>query len=46
MVTTTDDLAAQWVDDMMRLVAMIRGTKPRDPLRALEDALLDLRGRL
>lgn len=45
MATTLEpDLATQWCDDMLRIVQLVRTTKPRDPLRAVEDALLDLRG--
>ena len=47
-MTTTDpadDLATAWVDEMLRVVQLVRATKPRDPLRAVEDALLDLRGK-
>lgn len=32
-------------DDFLRLVAHVRGMKTRDPLRTLEDCLLDLRVR-
>ena len=46
MSVTSDDLAMQFIDDMLRIVAMVRDTKPRDPLRAVEDALLDLRVRV
>lgn len=46
MCELTDDLATEWCDDMLRLVQLIRETKPRDPLRAVEDAVLDLRGRV
>ena len=30
------------VRDMLTLVGHVRDTKPRDPLRAVEDCLLDL----
>lgn len=48
-VLTTDtepEQAEDFVDDFLRLVAHIRAGKHRDPLRALEDALLDLRVRV
>lgn len=45
MTVTTDDLATAWIDDMIRLVQLVRDTNPRDPLRAVEDALLDLRAK-
>lgn len=32
-----------YIDDFLRIVALVRATKPRDPFRAMEDALLDLR---
>jgi len=31
------------VDQMLRLVAVVRQAKPRDPLRAIEDTLLEIR---
>jgi hypothetical protein len=31
--------------DFLHLIAFVRDTRPRDGLRALEDALLDLVGR-
>ena len=46
MSTVTDDTAADVIasiDHFLRVVAAVRQTKPRDPLRAVEDALLDLR---
>jgi hypothetical protein len=39
-------VATEFVDDFLRLVAMIRDENPRDPLRRLEDVLLDLRVRV
>ena len=46
MSTVTDDTAADVIasiDHFLRVVAAVRATKPRDPLRALEDRLLELR---
>lgn len=47
MTVTTDPLLADeataTIDYLMRIVALIRAEKHRDPLRALEDRLLDLR---
>lgn len=40
---TEPERAEDFVDDFLRLVAFIRQGNHRDPLRALEDALLDLR---
>jgi len=37
--------ASDFVDDFLRLVAMVRLEKTRDPLRRLEDVLLDLRAK-
>lgn len=34
------------VRDMLQLVGLVRDTKPRDGLRAVEDALLDLVGKV
>jgi hypothetical protein len=31
------------VDQMLRLCASVREAKPRDPLRAIEDSLLEIR---
>lgn len=36
------DLECHSVRDFLNLIAGIRQAKPRDPLRALEDVLLDL----
>lgn len=38
------DLDVHSVRDMLILVGLVRDTNPRDGLRALEDALLDLVG--
>ena len=46
MALLTDDLATAWIDDMIRLVRHVEDTKPRDPYRAMTDALLDLRVRV
>lgn len=43
---TTDaepERASDFVDDFLRLVGLVRLEKARDPLRRLEDVLLDLR---
>lgn len=42
----TQDLATQWCDDMLRLIQMVSETKPRDPFRAMQDAVLELRTRV
>lgn len=42
-MTATDFEATDFVDDFLRLVAAVRLEKVRDPLRRLEDVLLDLR---
>ena len=45
-MTTTDALDVPLtVRDFLRLVAAVRDTRPRDPLRAVEDACLDLVGK-
>jgi hypothetical protein len=31
---------------MLRIVGMVRAEKPRDPLRRLEDVLIDLRSKV
>lgn len=38
------DLECHSVRDFLHLIATVRQAKPRDPLRALEDVLLDLAG--
>lgn len=45
VVTDALDLEAHSVRDMLVLIGLVRETHPRDGLRALEDALLDLVGR-
>jgi hypothetical protein len=40
------EVAIAAVDDMLRIVGMVRAEKPRDPLRRLEDVMLDLRGKV
>lgn len=40
------DLECYSVRDLLSLIGAVRDTKPRDGLRALEDALLDLMGRV
>lgn len=47
-VTNDEDLAEtlDTIDFFLEMVAAVRATKPRDPLRALEDKLLDLRVRV
>lgn len=44
VVTEALDLDVHSVRDMLELIGHVRDTKPRDGLRALEDALLDLIG--
>jgi hypothetical protein len=39
------DMECYSTRDFLHLIAFVRDTKPRDGLRALEDALLDLVGR-
>ena len=39
------DIDCHSVRDILELISTVRETKPRDGLRALEDALLDLVGR-
>lgn len=46
MTAPTYEDPADYIDDFLRIVALVRATKPRDPFRALEDALLDLRAGL
>lgn len=36
------DLPCWSARDLLTLTTAVRGTKPRDPLRAIEDMLLDL----
>lgn len=43
MTVTPEDLATAAIDDMLRLVERVRAEKPRDPMRRLEDVLLDMR---
>lgn len=50
-MTTTDvaadlDLVCWSARDLLRLTSALRGTHPRDGLRALEDVLLDQCNRL
>lgn len=42
--TTALDLACWSARDLLVLTTALRETAPRDPLRALEDAVLDLVG--
>lgn len=46
VVTDALDLDCHSVRDMLELIGTVRDTHPRDGLRALEDALLDLVGRV
>lgn len=46
VVTDALDLDCHSLRDILELIGAVRETKPRDPLRALEDALLDLVGRV
>lgn len=43
MLTSTDPVVLHAIDDMLRLCEMVRAEKPRDPMRRLEDVLLDMR---
>lgn len=46
MAVTDADVIADAVatcDDILRMVAAVRAEKPRDPLRRLEDVVLELR---
>lgn len=47
MTVTVDPLlateAADTIDGLLRLIVHVRGLKTRDPLRTLEDALLEMR---
>lgn len=47
MTVKTDDTAAvviAGIDQFLVLIAAVRATNPRDPMRALEDQLLEMRG--
>ena len=47
MTATLDPLlaseATDTIDGLLRLIAHVRGLKTRDPLRTLEDSLLEMR---
>jgi hypothetical protein len=47
VTTTIDPLlateATETIDGLLRLIGHVRGLKTRDPLRTLEDALLEMR---
>ena len=45
-VTDTAPLVLHAIDDMLRLAELVRAQHPRDPLRALEDVLLDMRSQV
>lgn len=47
-VTDPDDVAETLatIDYFFGVIAAVRATKPRDPLRAVEDALLELRAKV
>ena len=42
-LVSTDPVVVHAIDDMLRLVGHTRRAKVRDPLRALEDTLLEMR---
>lgn len=42
-VTSPEPLVLHAIDDMLRLCEMVRAEKPRDPMRRLQDVLLDMR---
>ena len=42
-IASTEPAAVDAIDDMLRLCKLVRHAKPRDPLRMLEDTLLDMR---
>jgi hypothetical protein len=42
-MTVTEPVLLHAIDDMLRLCEMVRAEKPRDPMRRLEDVLLDMR---
>ena len=42
-LVSTDPVVVHAIDDMLRLVGHTRRAKVRDPLRALEDVLLEMR---
>lgn len=46
MATETEDPAVVWCNYMLTLVAAVRDTKPRDPWRAMQDAILDVRAKV
>ena len=41
--TGTAPLVLHAIDDMLRICGMVRAEKPRDPMRRLEDVLLEMR---
>jgi hypothetical protein len=42
-MTVAEPVLLHAIDDMLRLCEMVRAEKPRDPMRRLEDVLLDMR---
>lgn len=46
MLSTDYDEPVDYIDDFLRIVALVKATKPRDPFAAMVDALLDLRAGL
>lgn len=40
---STAPLVLHAIDDMLRIVAMVAAEKPRDPMRRLQDVLLEMR---
>lgn len=43
MTVAAEPLVVHAIDDMLRIMALVKAEKPRDPMRRLEDVLLDLR---
>lgn len=44
--TTPDAPLVHAIDDMLRLTELVRQQRHRDPMRALEDLLLDMRSQV
>lgn len=42
-LTSTEPVVVHAIDDMLRLCELVRRAKCRDPLRTLEDTLLEMR---
>lgn len=43
VLTSTDPVVVHAIDDMLRLIELVKTQRHRDPLRALQDMLLDMR---